>query len=60
MTPKEVHRYYKSLYRFHKETGMSCSTLGNWLRWGFVPLKAQVKLQQLSRGDLVAHWHHEK
>ena len=60
MTPKEVKKHYKSLYRFNKETGMSCSTLGNWLKWGFVPLKAQMKLETLTDGKLKAQWHHGK
>lgn len=60
MRPKEVKKYYKTLYRFNKETGMSCSTLGNWLRWGFVPLKSQVKLEELTGGELKAEWHNDK
>ncbi|HWW39657.1 hypothetical protein [Pedobacter sp.] len=59
MRPKEVYRYYKSSYAFNKETGMSRATLGNWLKWGYVPLKSQVKLQRLTKNDLMAEWHHD-
>jgi hypothetical protein len=56
MKPKDVKKYFKSLYRFNKETGMSASTLGNWLRWGFVPVSAQLKLERITHGILKADW----
>lgn len=56
MTPKEVKKYFKSLYRFHKETGMSCSSLGNWLSWGYIPFASQMKIQKLTDGVLKAEW----
>jgi len=59
MTPKNVKKYYKSLYNFNKETGMSCSTLHNWIAWGFVPLRSQIKLEALTNGALKAEWHRE-
>jgi hypothetical protein len=59
MTPKEVKKYYKSQYNFREQTGMSAATLGNWLKWDFVPLKSQVKLEALTNGALKAEWHHK-
>ena len=52
MKPQDVKDLYKSLYNFRKQTGMSCSTLANWLEWGFVPLSAQVKIEKLTNGKL--------
>lgn len=56
MTPKEVKKYYRTLYGFNKQTGMSCSSLHNWLKWGYVPLVSQVKLEKMTNGALTAHW----
>lgn len=56
MTPIEVKKYYKSSYRFHKVTGMSASTLLNWLKWGFVPEDAQYKLERITKGELKTQW----
>lgn len=56
MTPDDVKRYYGNTYRFHKRTKMSGTTLGNWLRWGFVPENAQYKLERLTKGELKTQW----
>jgi len=53
MTPEEVRDYYGgSLYSFNKKTNMSCNSLLNWLKSGFVPEGSQYKLARLSKGDL--------
>lgn len=52
MTPEDVKRFYGNQYNFRKVTGMSSSTLGNWLKWGFVPEDAQYKLERLTKGAL--------
>ncbi len=54
MTPEDVKKYYKSGYRFYKETGMSQGTYGNWMRAGRIPLESQVKLHKLTKGQLEA------
>jgi len=56
MTPEEVKKYYKSTYGFRKDTGMSCSSLVNWLKWGRVPLLSQLKLEKMTQGELRADW----
>ena len=59
MTPKQVRRYYdNSCAKFHKRTGMSTGSLQNWLRWGFVPMLSQRKLEKLTNGELAADWKH--
>lgn len=52
MTPEDVKKLYGSNYRFAKETGMSPSTLANWLQWGRVPEDAQYKLERITNGKL--------
>lgn len=56
MTPADVKAYYGSQYKFHKETGMSPSTLANWLKWGRVPEDAQYKLERITNGKLKTEW----
>lgn len=56
MTPKEVKKYYRNQYNFHKETGMSMSSLGNWIKWGYVPFMSQKKIEGLTKGMLKAEW----
>ena len=56
MKPKDVKKYYKTGYQFHKETGMSPSTLANWIKWGFVPDASQYKLERLTKGYLKTEW----
>ncbi len=52
MNPEDVKDYYGSLYKFNNDTGMSASSLGNWLRWGYVPESAQLKIERLTSGKL--------
>lgn len=56
MTPTEVKKYFKTLYNFRKETGMSACSLGNWLKWGFIPEPSQLKLERITKGALIAEW----
>lgn len=56
MKPKDVKAYYGSQYNFNKVTGMSAATLGNWLKWGYVPEDAQYKLERITKGKLKTEW----
>ncbi len=58
MTPKDIKKYYKTGYKFSKETGMSQSSLVNWVKWGYVPLVSQAKIEQLTEGKLKSDWEH--
>jgi len=59
MKPKEVKKYYKTLYNFREQTGMSASSLANWLKWGFVPEGSQLKIERLTKGKLKADWDYD-
>ena len=52
MTPKEVLKFYRSTYNFHKQTGMASNTLSNWIKAGFVPQAQQCRLEMLTKGAL--------
>jgi hypothetical protein len=60
MSPKEVKKYYRTQYNFHKETGMSAMSLCNWLKWGYVPFLSQKKIEELTNGTLKAVWDEKK
>jgi hypothetical protein len=52
MTPQEVHAYFGSMYRFHKDTGMSLSNMSYWFKKGYVPIESQAFLHRFTKGKL--------
>jgi hypothetical protein len=56
MKPEEVLKYFKSPHYFGKETDMSGRSLWNWLEWGFIPYKSQKKIEEHTKGKLIAVW----
>lgn len=56
MSPKDLKDYYLSSYRFAKETGYSNGTYLQWVKQGYVSLKAQKKIELLTKGALKATW----
>ena len=42
MTPEDFLKKYGTQYKFHKETGMSHTSLGLWIKQGYVPESSQV------------------
>ena len=56
MTTDDIIEYFKNSYRFKEKTGMSCSTYLNWMKKGFVPLKSQIQLELITKGELKADW----
>lgn len=60
MTPKQVKKYYGTCANFNEQTGMSGTTLCNWLKWGYVPEAAQYKLERITEGFLTTQWTKKK
>ncbi len=60
MKPEDVLAFFGTPRKFHRATGMSCTTLYNWLNSGFVPESAQGRLQGLTGGQLKAVFNVEK
>jgi hypothetical protein len=58
MTLDEVKKYFTNSYQFQKKTGMMHNNFMNWEKQGFVPIKTQLKLQQLTKGELKASLEH--
>ncbi len=60
MTINDLKNYYKSSYAFGKATHMSPTSYQNWCSWGFVPILSQIKIEQLTGGELRADLKHVK
>lgn len=58
MTLDDVKKYFYTSYRFQKKTGMMHNNFTNWEKKGFIPIKTQIKLQELTNGDLKANLEH--
>lgn len=54
MTPGEIKEYFSNGYKFSRETGMAIQSFHNWLKWGYVPLNSQLKIQTITDGKLKA------
>jgi hypothetical protein len=60
MTINELINSYKSSYAFHKQTGMAPHSYLNWIKWGYIPIVSQHKLEELSGGMLKADFKHAR
>lgn len=54
MTIEELRAYYRNGYIFNKVTGMSGNSYLSWVRQGYVPIVSQLKIEQMTSGELVA------
>ena len=54
MTLDDLVKEYKNPYRFNRLTGMSRMSWYNWQAQGFIPIKTQFHIQQLTEGRLMA------
>lgn len=54
MTLDEVKNYYGTTYKFTKLTGCNSSSWAIWGRRGYIPVVAQLKLELMSGGTLIA------
>lgn len=52
MTLTEVLEYYGNGYRFEKETRYAHTNIVHWRKKGYIPLKAQKKIAELTGGVL--------
>lgn len=52
MTVDDVLNYFGSGYEMKKKVGLSPSNIKNWLSYGYVPFRSQIKLQRLTNGAL--------
>lgn len=55
MTLDEVKNYFGTSYQFNKKTGMRHTNYINWEKWGFIPIKTQIKLEEITNGELKAN-----
>jgi hypothetical protein len=58
MLIEDVKEHFGTCYAFHKQTGMHHSCYLNWSQKGFIPIKTQIKLEQMTSGKLLASLAH--
>jgi len=54
MTLDDIVKHYGTGYRFSKVTGYSHSTFYWWKKIGRIPVMAQITIQELTNGALIA------
>lgn len=54
MTLTDVRKFFGSSYNFNVQTGWSHSCYNTWAKKGYIPIKSQIKLQELTMGELKA------
>lgn len=54
MTLEDVKDYFGNSYQFQKKTGMGHANYGNWGLRGYIPIETQLKLEQITGGELKA------
>lgn len=56
----ELISYYKTGYNFEKATSMSSTSYQNWLKWGYIPIVSQFKIEKFTAGVLKADIKHAR
>ena len=54
MTLNDIKLFFGTSYNFHLATGWSHSCYNTWGKKGYVPIKSQMALEQLTLGKLKA------
>jgi len=54
MTIEEATEYFGSGYRICKLLGIRMQNYTNWRKDGCIPLKSQIKLEEISEGEIQA------
>lgn len=60
MKPIDVKNYFKSTYNFAKKTGITHSTLIRWIKLGYIPSDAQIRIERITNGELKVDFDHIK
>lgn len=60
MTVQQLIEFYKTGYQFEKATGISSTSYQNWLKWGYIPIVSQFKIEEASLAKLRADIKHAK
>lgn len=58
MTYEEVIKYFGTAYKVHQSTDFAPRTAYTWKKIGFIPIKAQMKLEVITGGALKASLDH--
>lgn len=60
MTIQELKDYFVTGYRFEQQTGISSVSFQNWIKWDYIPIRSQFKIEQLTNGKFKADIKHDR
>ena len=58
MTINDLKKMYENGNKFELATGMPHGTYHNWMRYGYIPIASQLKLEKITNGKLKANLSH--
>jgi ABC-type long-subunit fatty acid transport system fused permease/ATPase subunit len=58
MTFDDIKNYFGSSYAFYKKTRMAHTNYIHWQRKGYVPYMTQKRIEEITKGALVADYKH--
>lgn len=58
MLIEEVRQYFGSSYNFAKQTSMHHGNYQNWKKQGYIPIKMQCRIEEVTAGKLKANYKH--
>lgn len=58
MTIEDLKNVYENGNKFQLATGMPHGTYHNWMRYGYIPILSQLKLEKITGGILKADLNH--
>ena len=60
MTIEELKQYFINAYQFGIRTGISGNSFRNWVKWGYIPMDAQCRIERFTSGELKANFDHAR
>ncbi len=60
MTIQELKDYFVTGYRFQQATNITSVSFQNWIKWGYIPIKSQFKVEKLTNGKFKADINHDR
>jgi len=60
MKIEELKAHFTNAYRFEMKTGMAANSFRNWVKWGFIPMTSQCRIERFTKGKLKADFDHAR
>ncbi len=60
MTIEELKEFFINAHRFERKTGMASNSFRNWMKWGFIPIESQCRIERFTASQLKANYEHAR